>query len=542
MSRKKLRVKCSSLNEDNNSFREKEGSSKTAYNYKICNQDAVAVTAFVNTYQPKFSTPIRNKDNIQNAKNSPEHEYGHSPVSLPLTQDGTNEVVWDWQNSLPSTVNNRGSFSSDTPKRRKLLQKKRNSNSPLLYKPPKRKLVKEKEMESMGQWKAELQALSEKVKTIQETEDINICNDRNLKENSNGTELIVDVNVYNSDNSTKMDSNTDDSTSQKESADYSELFDDSIDESMMICSQEIESKFQSCAIADACIITNNYTYEQTSCVQKIKSEKSNSILLDFPDDSFDDCLANCIEDDKLTPKTIKSTYNFKNEECSNMLSEANKFHSSNVTQKCNMSNKFAKSFVHSKKNQEDSHLIDITNGNITVQPNSITNKIVPQTDPIHTSLMENRKFFKTKCLSDSYFAQNNHANNKDKFGGVKSSMNKNLPVKGLIRAQSNSNIQSVSTNASIKFSSKTTTSSLSGLQINRLNKKEDNINVQAGRNIESHEPTKNSQTVHCTPEEIEKKRLEAKMKLEAKKRQASASNVNNLVNSKLIKKSIQRFG
>ncbi|XP_066592676.1 GATOR2 complex protein WDR24-like isoform X3 [Prorops nasuta] len=522
MSRKKLRVKCSSLNEDNNSFREKEGSSKTAYNYKICNQDAVAVTAFVNTYQPKFSTPIRNKDNIQNAKNSPEHEYGHSPVSLPLTQDGTNEVVWDWQNSLPSTVNNRGSFSSDTPKRRKLLQKKRNSNSPLLYKPPKRKLVKEKEMESMGQWKAELQALSEKVKTIQETEDINICNDRNLKENSNGTELIVDVNVYNSDNSTKMDSNTDDSTSQKESADYSELFDDSIDESMMICSQEIESKFQSCAIADACIITNNYTYgnnkvlsdttkneiqcnmvvnsyassklpalqmlglcnrsmiktnkltsvvtnltsnglenpkkdteaayhnnniinisEQTSCVQKIKSEKSNSILLDFPDDSFDDCLANCIEDDKLTPKTIKSTYNFKNEECSNMLSEANKFHSSNVTQKCNMSNKFAKSFVHSKKNQEDSHLIDITNGNITVQPNSITNKIVPQTDPIHTSLMENRKFFKTKCLSDSYFAQNNHANNKDKFGGVKSSMNKNLPVKGLIRAQSNSNIQSI---------------------------------------------------------------------------------------------------
>lgn len=337
------------------------------------------------------STPIRRKDYAPDMEDSPELDYRCSPISLPCTQDGGNEISWDWQTSTTKTCNEKSKSKNNlaqTPKRSKQLQKKRNSNSPLLPKPLKRKQVKMENIENIGKLTAELKALTEKMKNIQENCNNHVIADRNGTEYESDSKLLIefdteinnDIMIEIVDDDKSKISEVIMNNNNKKGSSYEDLFDDSINDSMVRCSQEIEEKLNLCKdkgneviepstvreekeTMSLCFTSNSTENSKsfnmsknssTDTSGKLKTYSNNSSktsstssfsfsslkstslqkrscknnvthvpggnlqekdMSDFPDDSFDDCLATCIEDDKLLTKLSEYDFNTSNSGC-----------------------------------------------------------------------------------------------------------------------------------------------------------------------------------------------------------------------------------
>lgn len=547
------------------------------------------------------STPVEKNHCENKVEESPDYEYYSSTILLSCTQEGGNEVAWDWQSSSNKTPSRsvREKVQCETPKRTRLLQKKRNSNSPLLYKPLKRKSVKMENIENIGQFAAELQALNERMKSIKQDDKKRLDDDvveedtitaANVN-NEKGLSEIKDDENYNK-------KNNDCNNVNNATASYDDLFDDSIDDSMAKCTQEIEEKFN--LIADkgnsnstnfkeetsahtsnttdqislqfACaensqefpgksffhkgIEDNNTlkTYSKTpkkpvngvneisemwkdknqykswtnnnkihSHIDKpsnheISSKNITTKLFDIPDDSFDDCLATCIEDDRLLAVDLNDSSTRKN---SSTKAENNCKSSTNVSLKgktiCNNYSLGTKS-------------IDSLKSTVKVQT-------------CNDKILENRKFFKTKSLSDQYIGRDTSINTKYTSNSSVScnTMKSTLHLsKSSMTQHINATRSSVSTNPILMNKSKAEGSAISRdmgqtyeFDVNRSAVKEGGnrfIRYNSTGNMKSEIRKTDIQPTRCTAEEIEKKRLQAKMKLEARKKLHSMKITNHVTN------------
>ncbi|CAD1478058.1 unnamed protein product, partial [Heterotrigona itama] len=547
-----------------------------------------------------YSTPIRKRDYVYDVEDSPELDYRCSPVSMLCTQDGGNEIAWDWQ-----TSGNKSSYDKsktpnshiETPKRTKQLQKKRNPDSPLLQKPLKRKQVKMENIENIGKLTAELRALSEKMKTIQQNCNNKVENEADIKvENEDDTKfeskLIIELDSDGSEdivvdcvvesNKLKLDSASINNYKKKPTS-YEDLFDDSIDDSMVKCSQEIEKKLNLCkdkkndtlelseekkelspskketqylTISDtstecsksskSCLTNTNghlKTYSNnlnrtnvsvcnsklTKCnvinVSHGKQTLQDKMTSDFLDDSFDDCLATCVEDDKLLSKL--SEYDFspsKSYSNVNNSKKSLKLISDPIINRNIPNNSLSKLVT-----PDEMFIIDDLEEEIEV----ITDKKTIQKSFPSQNSLENRKFFKTKCLSDQCFYQYKNTNknsktNTSKFGSnlVTSTVSTTFP-KDQNPYKSN-NVPSINGVGNTH-------------KLNRLDGKEGGNGIVKHKSASNLSSIKESQSARCSPEEIERKRLEAKMRLEAKRKlQQTNTRSTDIVSESSERKSVKR--
>lgn len=494
------------------------------------------------------STPIQKREQIFHAEDSPDSDYRCSPIMLPCTQEGGNEIAWDWHSSVSKSTADKIENIVDTPKRTKLLQKKRNNNSPLLQKPHKRKQVKMENIENIGKLTAELKALTERMKNMKQNEE---------KKSDPRDDTMLEV-VEEEKVAVQTSSTTD--TSKKGSS-YEDLFDDSIDASMAKCSQQVEEKFNLCRSkeSDVCVLsavkekggsssscekeilnftssisvdssknssTSNYssTSNASSYLKSYakNSSKTNSTLnrtanssatavqkpyvnnnvkhvengntrgkhtlrkesklgvCEIPDDSFDDCLAMCIEDEKLLSQN--DVYLFPE--------------GPDDQTKCNAA-------------KANSRKLNNIVSRTLIYPETQTNA---RSATATSETMENRKFFKTKSLSDQYFQQNSNASNRD----TKSS-GQVQAAKSVSSAHPTVSTQNSFADNNLSFNRLENTHAL-----NRSAEKDGGSCIikykSTGHLYSNTETAKTTQPVQCTPEEIERKRLDAKMRLEAKRK------------------------
>ncbi|KYN01305.1 hypothetical protein ALC62_07924 [Cyphomyrmex costatus] len=528
-----------------------------------------------------YSTPIIKKQYTNADKeDSPDFDYSPSPILPTFTQEGGNEVAWDWQSSLSRTPENsrkKQNVHCETPKGTKLLQRKRNSNSPLLYKPLKRKTIKRENIENIGQFAAELQALNEKMRVIKQNDNNHLSDCIEKKEVStlmnirNKEEMPKDdkqksVERSNNDNEQRNsvgETNDHNSTSKKEtSGNYDDLFDDSVDDDIIRCTQEIEEKINllergnstqlqvkkenSCqtnvsnktsvqsnssdnskkslveSVSGSCDNSTLKTYSKLSlkrdansiihsAVQKSKDTykpcpnnnntirsyikkpcdnkklpKSNTIdLLDFQNDSFDDWLASCVEEEKLFAKSNVS-----------------------LTHK-NDSTKFQSNYKH------------LTNAPLKSEAKS-ADLLKPVTKPetSNANYLQNRKFFKTKSLSERHVNLDASTNAK----GSRASVSTKPIVTNDCKAENNAILLMQSMDR------------MRGSNVNRCVVKSD------GNHFVKHHSTGNMKndtqemakksgsqpTIRCTAEEIERKRLQAVARLEARRKLHFMKITNNI--------------
>ncbi|KAL0115552.1 hypothetical protein PUN28_010818 [Cardiocondyla obscurior] len=541
------------------------------------------------------STPItKNLSANMDIEDSPDLDYCQS--LFPCTQEGGNEVAWDWQSSLSRTPENKKkqkNIQCETPKGTKFMCKKRISNSPLLYKPLKRKAIKRENIENIGQFAAELQALSEKIIKQNDKSHLSDCNKKKeapmLNENNEKETLEVTESIQNctreSDskhNSVEESHNGNLIKKKNLTGSYDDLFDDSADDDMIRCTQEMEEKInlmeKECSvnvsveqeqlhIIDTCkaktfvqasLKENNKkslvksTLGTSDCntlktYSKLKRElhgnvhtiaaqksvdlykpclnnnntlhshgkkssdnktllKSNTVeLFEFSDDSFDDWLATCVDDEKVLLESDHSLTQHKED-------------------------KFQSNYKH------------LTNAPLK-PPGAESLKLMAKPGTSNTNVLENRKFFKTKSLSDQYVNRAAAANVKNATTNASYYARHHLNSgKGPI-LRTNVAHTSVSTKPIATNDGKVDNTAISlmhgadrprGFGVNRCVVKSDNdrfVKHHSTGNIKNNTPEKTktkSQPVRCTAEEIEKKRLQAVAKLEAKRKLYSMKMSNNI--------------
>ncbi|XP_011137458.2 uncharacterized protein LOC105182023 [Harpegnathos saltator] len=571
------------------------------------------------------STPVKQKPSLNNTEESPNVDYPASPLTIPCTQDGGNEVAWDWQNTLNKTPNRRTkkqNIQSETPKGTKSLQRKRNSDSPLLCKSFKRKTINMERTENIGQFRAELQALSEKigVKKPNDQHDLDDCiKEESIIMNTSHDEEEAKSSVTDNKENYGTKTNSHNNISKKSSS-YDDLFDDSIDDSMARCTQEIEEMFNLIIVkgnsivcpqketkkgksptsntvakispiqskensvatvnkslflestsgdnilktnSDSTLKTNGGSILKTysrlplkkdansstrvvgafspwkdkelhklclnnnmvhcdtekSCDDKKSSKDSAAELLDFPDDSFDDCLATCIEDDKL-PSTSTKFNSFLPPKIQSSY----------------------KTLTNAPLKGKLSYCTTISKTEPT------TKEKMPTAGPL-----DNRKFFKSKSLSEQYINQNSIVQYKNtahvtfpSYSTKSASHLSSLPKCSAISyhknvvAPTSVSINSIATKDRYKNehganSLMTSADRTLRFDVNKSTAKE------GGNRFVKHNSTGNmrndtkelakfaSLTARCTAGEIERKRLQAKMRLEAKQK-LYAVNVKNNIN------------
>ncbi|TGZ54304.1 uncharacterized protein [Temnothorax longispinosus] len=541
------------------------------------------------------STPIaKNPSTNADAENSPDLDYSPSLILPPCTQEGGNEVAWDWQSSLsrtPENRNKRQNVQCETPKGTKLLQRKRNSNSPLLYKPLKRKTIKMENMENIGQFAAELQALNEKMRVIKQNDKsdcikekeaptlTNVSNEENTSEIKDKQNSIGESGNNNGHNSVGETHDRNEASKKQVNGSYDDLFDDSVDDDIIRCTQEIEEKFnlmdkgssvfvhsqvtqvkkeelhtndvpsktsvqsgssENCTkplvrsvlgasdsntlktysklslkrdtSSSTCVTAqkskdpykpcpnNNNTISrvQKPCDNKKLTKSNTADLFDLEDDSFDDWLVTCVEDEKLLPKSDGSlTRKDDSTKC-----QANYKRLTNAPLKSE-----------------------------TKSADSLNPMAKPETSNV--SLLENRKFFKTKSLSDQYVSRDASTNAKGTGAScyatrptLQHSSRGSIPHMGIARTLVSTkpivtNVRKIENNA---FSLMHDTGQTRGSDVNRYAVKSDGdrfVKHHSTGNMKNDTPemTKTgSQPARCTAEEIERKRLQAVAKLEAKRK------------------------
>ncbi|XP_003426941.1 uncharacterized protein LOC100680074 [Nasonia vitripennis] len=190
------------------------------------------------------STPIQKK---ADTSEFPEIHYNESPIE-PLTQHPPSEVGWDYQrpiNKDEEEVNVPNPMEiTKTPKRGVLLAKKRNSNSPLLYKPLKKKLIQEEQQESMAGFVKELKAMEMKAKEMKDKKGEKFETQPKTEDRPVESQLVVEMDTQPSDDSDiKLQiSSPQQGEISMAAKNYDVLLDDSIEDIMIMCSQEVEAK------------------------------------------------------------------------------------------------------------------------------------------------------------------------------------------------------------------------------------------------------------------------------------------------------------
>ncbi|XP_044011641.1 probable serine/threonine-protein kinase DDB_G0276461 isoform X2 [Aphidius gifuensis] len=200
--------------------------------------------------------PVDDDNKIEEASNdSP--KYRNSPPRL--TQ--SNDVAWDWHSpGIDRTNTSKQGQTFGTPKSTKLSRNKRNSNSPLLYKPIKRVLIKKDPSNGVKLFKAELQALSNQLDShnsgqskSESTENVDPAKDEiidNIDISEFNNEIDLHENKTNEnigvDDKNKLNNNKkDDENKSCLNKSFDQLLNDSIDDEFMVqCSQEVENKLK----------------------------------------------------------------------------------------------------------------------------------------------------------------------------------------------------------------------------------------------------------------------------------------------------------
>ncbi|KAK0090785.1 hypothetical protein PV325_003805 [Microctonus aethiopoides] len=561
---------------------------------------------------------------------------------LPQTQDGGVEVTWDWHSpGRNKNIGTNGKNSktheiccSSTPKRSTDIQKKRISNSPLMYKPLKRKLIKAENTDDIDKFKAELIALSEKIKKGEDDRE----NLANKLEDTDETDIPINMkfrDLHNDENDIVVcDENTEFLMQNKncENQNFDDLFNDSLNDTMIKCSQEIEERlniapvkskgreYSSTAIHNEngksvaqknCYSSSTYinknkfdnntatkfnsTNGQETTLIKHKSDSgmskkvikttipssntaptvgqiystsmpnnekidSNSQVVDqlhIPDDSFDEFLATCEEDFSQSDMDFPSTttrYGKVYDNLNSMSPKKSNISLSKVSSDCSSSMKVQTINNAPKRDTVRKNIAaNIGVSNSTVQ----SNNLAIGSNSTSTS-NRNWKFFKSKSYSDSSFATDT---NKDTRSSTKSGnqIGSHYLFKGRCSSNENSksgsresSSSSVSTEHQIrrttscldsnamaqKSTQKNNTNNMQMYNVNRYGAKEDGRVNSKNRIIQNAgDVASGIQSLQlCGPEEIERKRREAKMKLEAKKkREKMRSNSDNTMSRVPVK-------
>ncbi|XP_014210315.1 ras guanine nucleotide exchange factor P-like [Copidosoma floridanum] len=502
------------------------------------------------------STPIRAKKKID-ASDSPELNYNEtneSPIE-PLTQHPPNEVGWDYQRPLMKEDGS-GSLTSleinKTPKRSAaLLAKKRNSNSPLLHKPLKKKLIQEEQRENLAGFMEELRAIEMKAKLFGE---MNV-DDRKIEDHVE-SQLVIDVDSETSgDSDIKLRVSADESIGKKPSPTVNkntdEFMDDSIEDMLVMCSQQVEAEEfgiqaapsaiqsststlrfiqapQVCSTGsekplktgakENCQPLNNNTKVNESLDKNSSSGKGDSNSLEIPDDSFDDFMVEFDDKDfcqnsetetvisnvhkprkNSTPvvTTSKSSitqnkfFQHKNSVCIKQTKIISSNSSCNipVTSSASIQNKV----VNTNAN------FGYLNQNYVKNYNS--SGFISQTQSSNNSDNNNEtRLFKSKSYSDSHFL---NQSNSVKNSTTKSVITQKPENKSLVEQSKSSSNSDVKSWRRVQSSSSLSESS--------VNKNSQQLSNRETSNSEGSLPL-------STPAEIERKRQEAIMKREARLR------------------------
>ncbi|XP_057339222.1 uncharacterized protein DDB_G0287625-like isoform X2 [Microplitis mediator] len=194
------------------------------------------------------STPKKSKPPESNSE-TPDSDY-HDLFTL--TQDKSIDVTWDW-NSTPSRKKN----NDRTPKRSTLIHKKRTSNSPLLYNPTKRKIIRKDNSNNLDKLKAEMIALQATIALethVSNSADESSAGQSNNVNNDDDNDKDVDIpEEFKFDDDFNDESgfvvSLPDTVIIKDSDvgknnDIDDMFDDSMNDTMIRCSQEIEERLK----------------------------------------------------------------------------------------------------------------------------------------------------------------------------------------------------------------------------------------------------------------------------------------------------------
>ncbi|KAG8036762.1 hypothetical protein G9C98_004084 [Cotesia typhae] len=560
------------------------------------------------------SSPKKSKVTSESNNDLSESNYNDYNDVFTLTQDKNQDVSWDWNGTPKSKKNDR------TPKRSKLVQKKRISNSPLLYNSTKRKIIRKDNTNNLDKLKADMIALQATI-----TQEKNASNSR-AEQSNNGNHINNDsdnddndLNIpeelefdddFNDESvlvvSSPVDSlpapaNIHGAGDDKKNENIDDMFDDSMNDTMIRCSQEIEkllkitpskplnpvnsssrsqslnefvnlagtSKFQPQSSYKNIPASNpqNYLHAQTPAY-KLVSEQSNAKFVKHKSEPINNSSNGGVNVQKNTSNVpVKNNVCNQNTEivddgflddsfddffasCENDLTKTESI----LLKGQSTDTHFGK--VYSPKEESTSK--------ITIKPNSFLPR-VPQKSS--TSFPSDWKFFKSKSASDSSFEQQtnikpglqdtkSHSNLRSNFkvnnmnlnsrGGCRmfaggSVSNEHLAV---LRATScldsnsgrrnivkdntqlynnvnrfgerrNEGLNASRSNSSARQTSTSSSSSSSSLSLSSSR------DVSAGM-----------QSLQlCSDQEIEKKRKEAKMKLEARKKRLQASNSDSSGNS-----------
>ncbi|XP_033217374.1 uncharacterized protein LOC117173098 isoform X2 [Belonocnema kinseyi] len=378
------------------------------------------------------STPIRNTSVTNNMEDSPEIDYRCSPIMGPCSQQP--EVVWNWHS--PKGDNSTG--ANRTPKRTANLQKRRISDSPLMYAPWKVKLKKEERdvnvfIANFEQFnnppvlpKPEKEPEpSTSDKWPSESENLN--NSEKVLESSEDTEMRL---VYQVDE-TRMDT-----VSEKRNiTNLNDLFDDEIDDSMVRFSQQVEEEFfgrlKEEKTESSAILFSGKENESTSNdnpsirtieglhnLMKVPFEKEKeppkSLSVPkstyIPDDSFDECLSQFEEVDFSSelkndggPRSKLKGLQIRN---TDLLSKKSLFSCNSNNTSVKIGSGRSRSFLDSPKLASISERSLVKTKSFEHHSRNgvknLTKDFVQKHDIKPESHISPRKFFKTKSLSEPF--------------------------------------------------------------------------------------------------------------------------------------------
>lgn len=530
------------------------------------------------------STPVARKSIVE-VDDSPDIAYSPSPILPPCTQEGGNEVAWDWHCSLsrsPESRSRKQRAECETPKGTKL-PRKRISNSPLLRKPRKRKTMKIENMQSIAQFSADLQALDERMMRVIEENDKNHLSNLAKEEeaptlmNTIGeirTSEIKDDKENNvlGEGSNRCNSIGETSGSnmikKESSGNYDDLFDDSVDEDMIRCTQEIEEKFSlidkgnstQVKAEEECTKDITKTSVQSSSSEDYKKPLVRNVLGAGDNTMFKtysrlSIKYNTNSSINVVTQEGKSAY----KPCPN---NNNIIHSPHIVKKPCDNKKLLKSNTvelfdlpedsfddwfadcDEKLFSQSNGTLARENGNTKFQSNykCLTNaplksetKSADLFNPeASNATFANRKFFKTKSLSEQFVNRGANTNAKDNRINAARPMHLNSS-KGTHASVSTkpivTNDRRIENNpVSLMHNANRTR----GYDVNRCAVKSDGdrfVKHHSTGNIKNdrQETTKTgSQPARCSAEEIERKRLQALAKLEAKRKLVSMKITNNI--------------
>ena len=467
-----------------------------------------------------------------------------------------------------------------TPKRTAQLQKRRISDSPLMYAPLKVKLKKEER--DMNIFMANFEQFNNLLDPPEEEPEPstsekwhfksqNLINSEKNPETSDEVEMRL---VYPVDE-TRMDT-----VSEKQNVtNLNDFFNDEIDDSMVRCSQQVEEEILGRINEETVSPTLFSDKENKSStndnrgsrkieglhnLMKIPLEKQKQIEVPktpvaknkyIPDDSFDECLSQFEEVDFTSEIKNTDGSRFKSKDLQNQKSEKSLVYcSSNNTgiklgssKSCcildskkplalNINEKiFAKTKSFDSSNRET-----YRNG-----VKNLANDFVQKNEKKPESHISPRKFFKSKSLSEplhndplnSSASNNNNqeTKNNSRTENKRKLIGKSFQCKIYSDSSVNRSVENLNNKAlgSSQDSMISIGNKFDNVQLSNLNRSMERLQDQR---------TTESQAILCTPQEIERKRKEAKMKLEARRRLQAlqSSKITNPGSSLPIPQSIKR--